>query len=56
MIPEEDNNNEKMKMGERLYWCYSTNPAWRTSANKIKNGMCRLLITFKDHRSIRTMG
>ena len=36
MIPVEDRDNEKMKMEERLHWCYSTNPAWRTSENAVK--------------------
>ena len=50
MIPVEDDDNKKMMMEERLHWCYSTNPAWRTITNKMKNEICRLLITFKDHR------
>ena len=27
VIPVEDSSNEKMKMLERLHWCYSTDPA-----------------------------
>ena len=33
---EEDNDDEKLKMEETLHWCYSTNPAWTTSVNKMK--------------------
>ena len=36
MITIEDSSNEKMKMEERLHWCYSTNPAGRTSKNAMK--------------------
>ena len=36
VIPVEDSNNEKIKMEERLHWCYSTTPAQRISENVMK--------------------
>ena len=36
MIPVDDNDNKNMMMEERLHWCYSMIPAWRTSMNKMK--------------------
>ena len=36
MIQVEDNDNKKMTIEEGLHWCYSINPAWRTSVNKMK--------------------
>ena len=27
VIPVKDSDNQRMKMGERLHWCYSMNPA-----------------------------
>ena len=36
MIPVEGGNNRKMMMEERLHQCYSMNPAWGTSVNKMK--------------------